>query len=150
MRIATMPVETLVTRLGSDAMTPGAGAAGAITLALAAGCASKAIAITGKHRTLPPALVDAARSIARLQEAALHGADEDVEHFRTYLKHRSAETAKELRQSDESLRDLCESLQALIDRISGDIHEVVAGDLSAARVLTEAAMTIHVRNEATT
>jgi formiminotetrahydrofolate cyclodeaminase len=150
MKIAALPVETLVTRLGSDAMTPGAGAAGAITLALAAGCASKAIAITAKHRTLPPALVDAARSIARLQEAALHGADEDVEHFRAYLKHRSAETAEELRQSDESLRDLCESLKALIDRISGDVHEIVAGDISAARVLTEAAVSIHLRNEATT
>ena len=149
-RIGAMPVEALVAKLGSDAITPGAGAAGAVALALAAACASKAIAITAKHRTLPPALVDAAGSIARLQEAALHGADQDVEHFRTYLKHRSAETEQELRQSNESLCDLCEALKSIIDRISADVHEVVAGDISAARVLSEAAIAIHLRNEATT
>lgn len=149
-RIAAMPIEILVAHLGSDAMTPGSGAAGAIALALAAACASKAIAITAKHRPLSEAVVDAARSIARLQEAALHGADADVEHFRTYLQHRSAATADDLRRSDQSLLELCESLQQIIDRISGDVHEVVAADISAARALTEAASAIHLRNEATT
>ncbi len=101
------------------------------------------------HRSLPPALVDAARSIARLQEAALHGRMK-TSSTRTYLKHRNAETAEELRQSDESLRDLCESVESHHRAHLGDVHDVVAGDISAARVLTEAASVIHLRNEATT
>ena len=45
-RIGALPIETLVARLGSDAIAPGSGAAGAHALALAAACASKALAIT--------------------------------------------------------------------------------------------------------
>ncbi len=149
-RLGAMPIDALVAKLGSDAITPGAGAAGAIVLALAAACASKAIAITAKHRALPAALVDAARSIEELRGAALHGADEDVERFRTYLLHRDAETADELRESDRTLLELCDSLKEIVDRISADVHDVVAGDISAARVLTQAAAAIHLRNEATT
>lgn len=149
-RIGAMPVEALVAKLGSDAMTPGSGTAGALALALAAACASKAIAITAKHRPLPDALVEAARSLERLQEAALRGADEDAEHFREYLHHRSLATAEELRQTDRYLVLLCESLKEVVDRISADVHEIVTGDISAARALTEAAAAIHLRNEATT
>jgi formiminotetrahydrofolate cyclodeaminase len=149
-KIGSMPIETLVSRLGSDAMTPGSGAAGALALALAAACASKAIAITAKHRALPDVLADCARSIAHLQTAALHGADEDADHFRQFLQHRSAATAEELRQTDLTLFDLCQSLSDLIDRIAADIHPVVAGDISAARALVAAAAVIHQRNSATT
>src|SRR4051812_12418277 len=99
-RIGAMAIETLVAKLGSDAITPGSGAAGALALALAAACASKAIAITAKHGALPEALADAARSIAQLQEAALHGADEDADHFEKFLRHRNAQNADELRQVD--------------------------------------------------
>lgn len=149
-RIGAMPIEALVAKLGSDGMTPGSGAAGALALALGAACASKAIAITAKHRPLSPALAEAARSIAQLQGAALRGADEDAEHFRSYLQHRNAETADELRQSDRTLRELCVSLKEIIDSISGEVHEIVAGDISAARALSDAASAIHLRNEATT
>jgi formiminotetrahydrofolate cyclodeaminase len=145
-RIGAMPIETLVTRLGSDAITPGSGAAGALALALAAACASKALAITAKHRPLSDGLVAAARSIGQLQAAALQGADEDADHFREFLQHRSAETSDELRQVDCSLLTLCKSLNDLIDRICGDIHPVVAGDISAARALVAAASAIHQRN----
>jgi formiminotetrahydrofolate cyclodeaminase len=147
-RIGAMPIETLVARLGSDAIAPGSGAAGALALALAAACASKALAITAKHRPLSGDLVEAARSIAQLQEAALRGADEDGDHFRKFLQHRSAETSDELRQTDCNLLTLCKSLNDLIDRICGDIHPVVAGDISAARALVAAAAAIHQRNTA--
>ena len=149
-RIGSMPVDVLVAKLGSDAMTPGSGAAGALALALAAACASKAIAITAKHRPLPDALLDAARTLEQLQEAALRGADEDAERFKEYLHHRSLATAEELRRTDHCLLLLCRSLKEVIDRISADVHEVVAGDISAARALTEAAAAIHLRNAATT
>jgi Formiminotransferase-cyclodeaminase len=149
-KIGAMPIEALVAQLGSDAKTPGSGAAGALALALAAACASKAIAITAKHRPLSDALVDAARSLALIQEAALHGADEDADLFKKYLLHRSIATAEDLRRTDHGLLVLCQSLKDLVDRISGDIHEVVAGDISAARALTEAAAAIHLRNETTT
>lgn len=147
-KIGAMPIETLVAQLGSEAKTPGSGAAGALALALAAACASKAIAITAKHRPLPDALVDAARLLAQVQEAALHGADADAELFKKYLQHRSMATAEELRRTDHGLLVLCESLKSLVDRIAGDIHEVVAGDITAARALTDAAAAIHKRNEA--
>lgn len=149
-KIGAMPVETLVGRLGSDAMTPGSGAAGALALALAAACASKAIAITAKHRALPDALLETARLLAHLQEAALHGADEDAEHFRQFLQHHSPTTAADLRHTDLILLDLCRSLNGLIDRIAGDIHPIVAGDITAARALVDAAAAIHQRNSAAT
>ena len=149
-KIGAIPIENLLANLGSDAMTPGSGAAGALALALAAACASKAIAITAKHRPLPEALVNAARSIAQLQEAALHGADDDADRFTQFLRHRSVATADELRQTDCSLLGLCKSLSSLIDRICPDIYPVVAGDISAARALVEAASAIHQRNSATT
>src|SRR4051812_1642992 len=108
-RIGAMPIETLVAKLGSDAITPGSGAAGALALALAAACAGKALAITAKHRPLSDTLMEAARSIAQLQEAALRGADDDADHFREFLQHRSPETADELRQIDCGLLTLCRS-----------------------------------------
>ena len=148
-RIGALPIETLVAQLGSDAITPGSGAAGALALALAAACAGKAIAITAKHRPLPDALAEAARSIAQLRETALQGADEDADHFEKFLRHRSAATADELRQTDCSLLGLCQSLTDLIDRICADIHPVVAGDISAARALVAAAAAIHRRNATT-
>jgi len=149
-KIGAMPIETLVSRLGSDAMTPGSGAAGALALALAAACAGKALAITAKHRPLSDALIESARSIADLQEAAIHGADEDADHFRQFLQHRSPATAADLRHTDLILLDLCKSLSSLIERIAGDIHPIVAGDISAARALVAAAAAIHQRNSATT
>jgi formiminotransferase-cyclodeaminase len=148
-KIGAMPIETFLAKLGSDAMTPGSGSAGALALALAAACASKALSITAKHQPLSDALASAARSIAELQEAALHGADEDADHFRQYLQHRSAATAEELRDTDRCLLALCEVLKDLVERICADIHPVVAGDISAARALIAAASAIHQRNGAT-
>jgi formiminotetrahydrofolate cyclodeaminase len=147
-KIGAMPVEMLMAKLGSDSITPGSGAAGAVALALAAACASKAIAITAKHRPLSSAMLEAARSIAQLQEAALHGADEDSDHFEKFLRHRNAATAEELRQVDCSLLGLCKVMNDLIDRICGGIHPVVAGDITAARALVTAAAAIHQRNSA--
>jgi formiminotetrahydrofolate cyclodeaminase len=147
-RIGAMPIEALVARLGSDAMTPGSGAAGALALALAAACASKALAITAKHRALPEALVKSAGAIARVQAAAIRGADEDAEAFREFLQHRNANTVEELRQTDCTLLSLCDSLRELIDGICGDVHPVVAGDITAARALIDAAAAIHLRNSA--
>ena len=147
-RIGAMPVETLVAKLGSDAITPGSGAAGALALALAAACAGKALAITAKHRPLSDTLVEAARSIAQLQEAALRGADDDADHFKEFLRHRSAETANELRQTDRGLLALCASLNEIVDQICADIHPIVAGDITAARALVEAASAIHRGNTA--
>jgi len=147
-RIGAMAVETLVAKLGSDAIAPGSGAAGALALALAAACASKALAITAKHRPLPDALLAAASSIARLQEAALRGADEDADHFKEFLQHRNARTAEELQRTDRGLLTLCAALNELIDGICADIHPVVAGDISAARALVVAASAIHQRNTA--
>src|SRR5689334_14243433 len=138
-KIGSMPVETLVGSLGSDAMTPGSGAAGAIALALAAACASKAIAITAKHRPLSDALLESARSLAHLQGAGIHGADEDAERFRQFLQHHSPTTAADLRHTDLILLDLCKSLSGVIDRIADDIHPIVAGDITAARALVGAA-----------
>jgi formiminotetrahydrofolate cyclodeaminase len=148
-RIGAMSLEGLLATLGSDAPTPGSGAAGALALALAAACASKALAITAKHRALSADLVDAGRSIAHLLEAAVDGADADAIHFKKYLQQRSSATAEELRQTDHCLLDLCVALGELIDRVSADIHPIVAGDIAAARALVTAAAAIHRRNEAT-
>jgi hypothetical protein len=94
--------------------------------------------------------VSCARSIARLQEAALHGADEDADHFKQYLQHRDAVSAEELRLTDLTLLGLCQSLSEIVERISADIHPIVAGDITAARALLAAAAAIHQQNSAAT
>jgi hypothetical protein len=147
-RIRMMPVETFVARLAGDNVAPGSGAAGALAIALAAACASKAILITAKHGGLDPALAGALAPIAQLREAALSGADEDAHDFQSFLREPNGAAAGELRQTDQSLVGLCQSLSDIIDRIGGKTHDVVRGDIKAARALLAAASDIHRSNKA--
>ncbi len=76
-------------------------------------------------------MLDAARFLEQLQGAALHGADEDAEHFKEYLHHRSlAVQPGRSAEQTTAFSLLCRSLKEIIDRISADVHEVVAGDIA--------------------
>ena len=48
--IGQMQVEDLIEAIGGRRVSPGAGAAGAVTLALAAACTAKAVAISLGHQ----------------------------------------------------------------------------------------------------
>src|SRR6202042_932534 len=87
--IAQMRVEDLIGAIGGRQIAPGAGAAGAVTLALAAACATKATTISVKHQ---PQHAGLRRSQERLESApgfALAGADRDAEAFTAFIKEHS-------------------------------------------------------------
>ena len=92
-----------VNRLGSTTIAPGSGAAGAVALALAAGCMAKAFAIS-YHHTSASGLREAADHARGLATIALECAQRDGDDFRQWLESHSAPAAEALRQDAHKLR----------------------------------------------
>jgi formiminotetrahydrofolate cyclodeaminase len=133
----------------SDAVTPGAGAAGALTLALAAACAGKAAAVSLRHSDdsrLHLAL-DRFRDLSR---RALHEADDDAEAFAAWVGDRDADATDQLIESEKRIARLIDALLLAIKEIEPFIRRNMIGDLTAAKSLALAAKTIQTANEAET
>jgi formiminotetrahydrofolate cyclodeaminase len=71
--VSSQTLSDFVNQLGSTTIAPGSGAAGAVALALAAGCVAKAFAITYRH-TGASNLREAADHARSLATIALEGA----------------------------------------------------------------------------
>jgi formiminotetrahydrofolate cyclodeaminase len=130
-----------------NSVTPGAGAAGALTLALAAACGGKAVSISLKHSE------DAHLHLAlnRFQElcrCALQEADDDAEAFGTWVRDRGAHATDELIESEEKMARLINALLVTISEVEPFIRPNMVGDLIAAKSLASAAKTIQMTNEA--
>jgi formiminotetrahydrofolate cyclodeaminase len=141
-----MTLEGFIAALGSADPAPGAGAAAGVCLALAAGCAAKAFAISARHAG-GPALEEAAAQARRLADAALAGARRDAEDFPALLQagdDRSAADA--VRRDGEALLALGDQLQALLSRYGPATDPVMAGDIGAAAGLLRAAANIQRAN----
>ena len=136
----------LLTELAAGGISPGAGAAGAITLALAAACAGKAVAISLKHHPQDEALGRARDQLAELRRLALVGADEDGRRFEDFVHSKDTAAADRLLQAGQGLRQLAAALTDLLDVVEARIDAVVAGDLVAARALCAASITIEAEN----
>src|SRR5687768_14637314 len=76
----------VVNAIASAQISPGAGAAGAVTLALAAACAGKAVAISLKHRESDVTLLRARQVLDDIAHIALAGADEDASRFEALVR----------------------------------------------------------------
>jgi len=146
--IATLRVEDLVAHISSSDVSPGAGSAGAVVLALAAACASKAVSVSLKHRPDELELQSALASFAQIARLALNDADRDSVAFEKFIHERNAAAVGRLVCEGENLGRLIGAMVSAIDAIEARIRPNMTGDLVAARALVDAARRIQERNEA--
>jgi hypothetical protein len=131
--------------LASDAMLPGAGAAGGLALALAAACAGKAVAITRRHDP-NPLLADLQAELARMVEQALVLGQKDAIQFKQQLKSEGVAVIDALLRTDRTILDTCQALDRLLQDNRKLIADNMAGDWKAARALLHACRVIHNEN----
>ena len=146
--LADLRMSALVELIASNAVSPGAGAAGAVTLALAAACGAKAASISLKHSPDEPRLAAALTRFRTLGRYALLGADSDSRAFADFIRDKSAKAAGELVETGEALGCLTDALLSAIEEVEPRVERSMAGDLIAARALASAARTIQSANEA--
>lgn len=148
--IAERPLHEVIAAIGSDHVSPGAGAAGAVALGLAAACAHKAAAVSLKHHPDDAALLDAAERLAVIARRALLGADRDSDAFRGFIQSPSPQSTARLIAAGATLAHLIDALHAVIDDIEPRVIPTLVGDVLAARALAGAARTIQEKNSADT
>jgi formiminotetrahydrofolate cyclodeaminase len=144
--IAQMRVEDLIDSIGGNRVSPGAGAAGAVTLALAAACAAKAAAISLKHEPDNAGLRQLQDILERIARFALAGADRDAEAFTAFIKEHSPGAIAQLIREGDKIAHLIDVLAGVLDKVAPQIAANVSGDIIAARALMEAARTIQLTN----
>jgi formiminotetrahydrofolate cyclodeaminase len=144
--IGQMRVEELIDAIGGNRVSPGSGAAGAVTLALAAACAAKAAAISLKHQPHQDGLQHAQDTLEWIARFALAGADRDAEAFTAFIKeHTSGAIAQLIREGDK-IAHLIKVLANVLDKVAPQIDANMSGDIVAARALMEAARKIQLSN----
>jgi hypothetical protein len=132
--------------LSSDAPQPGSGAAGAIALALAAACAAKAASLSLKYASGNTELRRARDELLVAIDEALRGSDQDAGYFAEYLRWRTNEAAENVIAADRRLLKLVDAVMELLEALDPQVRSDFAGDIVAARALSEAARTIHTEN----
>jgi hypothetical protein len=131
--------------LASDAILPGAGAAGGVALALAAACAGKAVAVSRRHDS-EPKLVGFTVQCATIAEQALVLGRQDAIQFKEQLKSDDPAATTALLRTDYTLLDACRELDRLLQDNKELIADNMAGDWKAARALLHACRVIHNEN----
>jgi hypothetical protein len=144
--LGELPVAELIAAISSERPAPGAGAAGAIVLALAAACAGKAASIALKHRPEDLDLQRAVDSFAQIARRALSAADADAAAFERFLHEKRPNQAWQLILTDETLVELSNELIAAANAFEARIEWSLAGDFAAARLLAQASRMVHERN----
>lgn len=145
-RLADRRLGELIDAVASAGVSPGAGAAGAITLALAAACAGKAVAITlGKHPARA-GLAEVREQLETIGREAVAGADEDAGRFAAFVHDPDAGTAHRLLEAEEHLQRVAAALVRILESIETQIDPVMAGDVAAAKALCQAFEVIQSRN----
>lgn len=145
--MADWPISKLTELICSNSVAPGAGAAGAVTLALAAACGGKAVSISLKHSD-DAHLHRALERFQKLSRYALEGAEDDAEAFAEWVRDRGPEATQELIESEEKMARLVNALLVTISEVEPRIKPNMVGDLAAAKALASAARTIQANNEA--
>jgi len=144
--LGDLSVRALIAAISSERPSPGAGAAGAIVLALAAACAGKAATIALKHRPEDAELQRAVESFAQIALRALLAGDADAAAFERFLHDKQQSQAWQLILTDETLVQLSNELIAAANAIESRTEWTLAGDFAAARLLAQASRMIHERN----
>ncbi len=132
--------------LASDAMLPGAGAAGGIALALAAACAGKAVAITRRHDVRSALLANLQMQLTRIAEQALVLAQTDAIQFKQQLVSGDPAASDALLHTGHTILEACRTLDRILCDNEHHIADNMAGDWKAARALSDACLCIHQEN----
>jgi hypothetical protein len=148
--VSELPVAEMLTRICSNAVSPGAGSAGAVALALAAACVGKAVSITLKHRPEDSELRAALGTFQEIIQAALADADRDAQAFEDFVRERNPPAVERLICEEEEFGQLISKLTAAINEVAPRIQLNMAGDVVAGRALIGAARQIQQRNEGET
>ena len=143
-------IQELLTSIGSDDVSPGAGTAGAVAVALAAACAHKAASVSLKHRPDDAELQAALTTFQAIERQALTEGERDAEAFSALIHERSLAAVNRLICEEERLGHLITKLTGTIDAIAPRIQANMSGDIVAAKALVEAGQRIQDRNEAET
>jgi hypothetical protein len=146
--MADLRISEFVESISSDKISPGAGAAGAVALALGAACAQKAVSISLKHSPHDPRLAMALAGLEKVRSFALQDADADSQAFADFIRHKSASGATELVETGEAMAHLIDALLTIIGDVEPHVSSSMKGDLIAAKALAAAARTIQSTNEA--
>lgn len=138
-----LTLEQLLETISSSQPTSGAGVAAAVALALAIGCATKAINVSLKHGS--DAVLDAAAlRLHALSERALAYARTDSALFASYLQTHSQADAAGLVTSAEEFQELAGEVLSEIEELRGRVLPTVAIDVSTALRLHSAATSTEV------
>jgi formiminotetrahydrofolate cyclodeaminase len=146
--IAQMRVEDLIGAIAGKQISPGAGAAGDVTLALAAACATKAATISMKHQPQHVGLRRSQESLESAARFALAGADRDAEAFTAFIKEHSLGAIAQLIREGDRIAHLIDVVAAILAEVTPHIEPNMAGDLVAAHALLDAARKIQSTNSA--
>jgi formiminotetrahydrofolate cyclodeaminase len=141
-KIAGTPLARFIEELGSGQIAPGAGSAVGIVLALAAGCAHKALAISHKHRPPTDVGLTALQQLAGIINESFESADRDDACFTAFLHQHDRPSAEQLLQADQQTRQLAERLQGVLQAITNEVLPIASGDLVSAGTLLRAAASI--------
>jgi hypothetical protein len=144
--IGQTTVADLIDAIGANRVSPGAGAAGAVTLALAAACTAKAVAISLVHQPNSAVLRRSQATLDSIARFALAAADLDAETFSAFIKEHSPRTIEQVLRAGDRIGRLIDVLSGVIDTIESHIESNMAGDLVAARALADAAHKIQLTN----
>jgi hypothetical protein len=144
--IAQTRVEDLIEAIGGRRVSPGAGAAGAVTLALAAACTAKAVAISLRHQPDDAVLRRLQLTLESIAHFALAGADRDADTFAAFIKEHTPGAIAQVIRAGDRLGRLIDVLSDVIENAAPHIESNMSGDLVAARALTQAARQIQAAN----
>ena len=146
--IAQSRVQDLIEAIGGNHISPGAGAAGAVTLALAAACTAKAVVISLAHHPDHALLQSAKVALNSTAGFALMGADRDAESFAAFVKQHTPGSIDQVIREGDRIGHLIDILSAVIEKVAPHVASNMTGDLIAARALTQAARRIQLTNAA--
>lgn len=140
--LGDLRIRELLQLIGSSAVSPGAGVAGAVALALAAACARKAASVSLKHHADDQVLQRAQATLEEIEREALVDGERDAEAFSTLVHEKSRVTVERLLREEERLGYLITRLTVEIEAIASRIQAAMTGDIVAAKALVSATQRI--------
>jgi hypothetical protein len=135
-----MTMEQILEELCSSSAALGCGTASCIVLALAAGCAAKAVSLTNSPNTdARDALLAKKARLLHIARQVLERADEESRRFQFVVHSEQPADERRLLQLETDLGGLADELPELIDEITALAGESARGDLLAAAWLHSSA-----------
>ncbi len=145
--LSDLRIRELLQRIGSSAVSPGAGVAGAVALALAAACARKAASVSLKHQADDSVLQQAQATLEEIEREALVDGERDAEAFSTLVHEKNRAAVEQLLGEEERFGHLIARLTVAIDAVAPRVRAAMTGDVIAAKALVTAAQRILDSNE---